>query len=346
MSEEQRKIAVTGANGFIGSHCVVALLEAGYEVIAVVRDPTQASKTKFLEEEASKIGKRDNLSFGAGDLLKEGSYDDAFEGTWGVVHTAAAVVLWGVDDPYMAIVEPAVAGTKNVVGSVKKHAATIKRLVNISSVAAVDMSPDTPDGKIFTEDDWNTWSTVENGGAYGYAKTKAEKLIADDEELHACLESIVSVNPSVVIGPCFTLSHAQSGSPSTITSVLTGEPWGLWPTVHLVDVRDVAKGVILALQQDKGIVGNRRFILTGRTDPYTPQELNDTIQKFNPEAKGTKIVTNTEPVVMPKYGFDISLSRTVLGIGEYRTFEETCKDASDSIQALLSAAKEAEDAEK
>ena len=26
-----------------------------------------------------------------------------------------------------------------------------------------------------TEDDWNTWSTIERGDAYGYAKTKAEK---------------------------------------------------------------------------------------------------------------------------------------------------------------------------
>lgn len=310
-----------------------------------VRDPTQASKTKFLEEEASKIGKRDNLSFGAGDLLKEGSYDDAFEGTWGVLHTAAAVELFGVDDPYKAVVEPAVAGTKNVVSSVKKHAATIQRFVNISSIAAV-ASNDAPDGKLFTEDDWNTWSTVENGDAYGYAKTKAEKVIADDEELHACLESIVSVNPTVVIGPCFTLSHAQSGSPSTITMVLTGEPWALWPKTPLVDVRDVTKGVILALQQDKGVVGYRRFILTDRADPHSPQELNDTIQKFNPEAKGTKIVTSTEPFVMPKHGYDNSLSRTVLGIGEYRTFEETCKDASDSIQALLTAAKEAEAAAK
>ena len=30
-----KTIAVTGANGFIGSHCVVALLKAGFDVVAV-----------------------------------------------------------------------------------------------------------------------------------------------------------------------------------------------------------------------------------------------------------------------------------------------------------------------
>ena len=30
-----KTIAVTGANGFIGSHCVVELLKAGFDVVAV-----------------------------------------------------------------------------------------------------------------------------------------------------------------------------------------------------------------------------------------------------------------------------------------------------------------------
>ncbi len=32
---DQRKIAVTGANGFIGAHCVISLLQAGFDVVAV-----------------------------------------------------------------------------------------------------------------------------------------------------------------------------------------------------------------------------------------------------------------------------------------------------------------------
>ena len=37
-------VAVTGANGFIGSHVCKKLLEDGYSVRAVVRDPSDAAK--------------------------------------------------------------------------------------------------------------------------------------------------------------------------------------------------------------------------------------------------------------------------------------------------------------
>lgn len=30
-----KKISVTGASGYIGSYCVIALLEAGFDVVAV-----------------------------------------------------------------------------------------------------------------------------------------------------------------------------------------------------------------------------------------------------------------------------------------------------------------------
>jgi len=356
---EQRKIAVTGANGFIGGHCVVALLEAGFDVVAVVRDPTNPSKTKFIEEEASKIGKRDNLSFGSGDLLKEGSYDDAFDDTWGVLHTAAAVIVKDIDDPYESIVKPAIAGTKNVTTSVKKHSRTIQRFVNVSSVAAI-MNYDKPADTVFTEDDWNTWATVEKGASYAYGKTEAEKAISNDEDLKSSIETIVSINPSIVIGPCFIKSHTVSSSPSTIAAVLAGKPLlPLLGSFPYVDIRDVAKGAVLAFTQDKEAVAGRRFILSA-TEPIAIEDLNKIVQKSHPEAKGSTIKPNpfvmgamvwlgaNIPFLRKPMGyteqwnfwdfpllFDNTRSKTILGIGEYRSFEETCKDTADSIQALL-----------
>eukprot|EP01052_Picozoa_sp_SAG31_P034607 SAG31_NODE_4067_length_3622_cov_17.161510_5_plen_135_part_00 len=41
-------VAVTGAAGFVGSHCVVRLLKGGYSVKACVRDATNERKTGFL----------------------------------------------------------------------------------------------------------------------------------------------------------------------------------------------------------------------------------------------------------------------------------------------------------
>ena len=42
-------IAVTGANGYIGSHIVKALLAEGFKVRAVVRDPNNPKKVGHLQ---------------------------------------------------------------------------------------------------------------------------------------------------------------------------------------------------------------------------------------------------------------------------------------------------------
>jgi nucleoside-diphosphate-sugar epimerase len=353
-----KKIAVTGANGFIGAHCVLALLKVGFEVVAVVRDPSNPSKTQFLRDEASKLQKEDLLSFGAGDLSKEGSYDDALEGTWGVLHTAAVVQLGNVPDAYEAVVKPAIEGTKIIVDSIKKQSLTIQRFVNISSIAAVISVDQITDEKIFGDADWNTYSTIEKGDAYGYAKTHAEKVVSDDEELAAKIETIVSINPSIVLGPCFTKSHANGGSASIVTAALTGTPLDLH-YMNLVDVRDVAKGAVLAFQQGKEEVGGKRFILNA-TEAVHVDELSAMIQKVHPSAKGTKTqipsavmsimvwVGKNLPFFAEWIGYtdywdawdarirlDNSRSKTVLGIGEYMSMEDTCRDAAVSIEALI-----------
>jgi hypothetical protein len=51
-----------------------------------------------------------SLEFASGDLLKPGSFDDAFVGVDAVMHTAA-VVLTNSADPQKDIVDPSVKGT-------------------------------------------------------------------------------------------------------------------------------------------------------------------------------------------------------------------------------------------
>jgi nucleoside-diphosphate-sugar epimerase len=60
-------------------------------------------------------------------------------------------------------VDPSIRGTENVLGSITK-AGCVKRIVHTSSIAAI-MNAELP-GRNFSEEDWNTWSTIDNGDPY------------------------------------------------------------------------------------------------------------------------------------------------------------------------------------
>lgn len=313
-----------------------------------VRDPSDPSKTQFLKDEAAKLDKSEDLTFSAGDLLEPGSYDKAFENVWGVLHTAAVMKSKG--DPN-DIVKPIVDGTKNVIASVKMNKKTIQRFVHVGSITS-NISSDKKGKTVFKDEDWNTWSTVEKGDTYGYAKTLAEKLIFEDEELQESVGVVASINPSVVLGPCFTKAHAGDGSLYLMTTVLQGAPM---PNMFLtyVDVRDVAKAIRLCFTNEPKIVKGQRFILCG-TECMSFSEFGSTVKKLYPKAKGfvgspkaasylfvglnlpflRKMIGFTEYMVYAgnvQFQVDTTKSKTVLGLGEYRSFEETCKDSAESI---------------
>jgi len=363
MGEPQQKIAVTGAEGFVGSRCVLSLLEAGFDVVAVVMKNSDPSKNKFLEEEATKIQKENNLSFAEGQLFEEGSYDAAFEGVWGVLHCAAIVQMGAPKDAYDTIVKPSVKGTNNVLASVKKHTSTIRRYVHISSIAAIlnlnKGKEYEKSGNAYDENDWNEWSTVEKGDAYGYAKTTAEKIVSEDQELQSKLEAVVRINPAMVLGPCLTKSQAKNSTARQVTAFLTGKftPQGYW---HWVDVRDVAKAVVLAFQTEASIVNGQRFLLSGIRKCTHYSELGKIIKMVHPSAKGSIQAPSISIIVFAlwlctyfpfmkkplgyteiwnfwdlQYEMDVSKSKKVLGMGEYRSLEETCRDACVAIEALI-----------
>ena len=44
------KVAITGASGFLGSHCMAAAVAAGHEVRAVVRNPAKLRAAAVLHD--------------------------------------------------------------------------------------------------------------------------------------------------------------------------------------------------------------------------------------------------------------------------------------------------------
>ncbi|MCA9525251.1 MAG: NAD-dependent epimerase/dehydratase family protein [Myxococcales bacterium] len=269
-------IAVTGATGFIGSHVIRVLLERGYAVRACVRDPDDAGKVAHLRALAE--GLPGSLTFHRGDLLEAGSYDEAFAGATGVIHTAAAVTFTA-SDPEAEIVRPSLEGTANVLGAAERSG-TVQRFVHTSSVSGVVSKAER--GRTYTEADYSDEATIKSD-AYAYAKREAERLVM----AHAAGFSRVSLNPGLVVGPVYTKAHAK-GSVSVVRDFVVGTFPGAPPfAFSVVDVRDVATAHVDALEK-ADLSG--RFILSAAT--LWMREMAAAVAKALP---GVKVRTNQLP---------------------------------------------------
>ena len=330
-------VAVTGANGFIGSHVCKKLLEDGYSVRAVVRDPSDAAKVDHLLQLP---GADAQLQCIRGDLLKPGGYDDAFTGCAAVVHTAAVVEVLDNRDAENKIVKPAVDGTKNTIASARK--AGIQRLVMTSSVAAVQSPWGLPDSHTYAESDWNGWSTVESD-PYGYAKAQQERVLWDAlgglGEATATMDA-VAVHPSVTLGPALTKAHTKS-STVLVREVLFGNRMNNYNT-SFVDVRDVAAAVSAALALPAA--GGSRFIVTGDEGPMSTLDLGPIAQRALPQyvcssrasyspwmiwllARVGFVSAFQESQFSRKFQFSNAHVKATLGVHP-RPLEETVRDAA------------------
>ena len=346
MSEEKpgkgRLVCVTGASGYIGSHVVQVLLGRGYSVRATVRDPADEKKTAHLLGMAR--GREDMLELLPADLLREGSYDQAVSGCELVCHVAASVKLQA-SDPQREIVDPAVKGTANVLGAVRR-AGTVKRVVITSSIAAI-FDHTQPRDKVYTEADWNNGSSLKTE-PYSLAKTLAERAAWD---LHASLPEeerfeLVALNPVVVMGPLFTRGHGRS-SPALLRDIMA-RAFPACPRISLslVDVRDVALAHALALENPDA---SGRYIL--HNEGRWMQEAAKIIAPHFPEyrvptGRLPNLVLYLSSLVDKRitfswvrrnidraYRVDNSKSREELGI-TYRPLEETLLDTCRSFIEL------------
>jgi dihydroflavonol-4-reductase len=151
MSDAPLVVAVTGGNGFLASHIVQQLLAAGHHVRATVRSVKDHSKVNHLQRMP---GANERLRLFEADLLKPGSFDEAFRGAAVVIHSAMPVVMQA-KDPQRAIVAPALSGIDNVVSAVEKNVATVTQVVFTSSTECVGTVGDARAHAVLTEDHYN-----------------------------------------------------------------------------------------------------------------------------------------------------------------------------------------------
>ncbi|MBA2392576.1 MAG: NAD-dependent epimerase/dehydratase family protein [Ktedonobacteraceae bacterium] len=81
-------VLVTGGSGFIGAHCILQLLDAGYRVRTTVRSLTREAEVRtMLKAGGAEPGER--LSFAAADLTSDAGWSEAVAGCDYVLHVAS-----------------------------------------------------------------------------------------------------------------------------------------------------------------------------------------------------------------------------------------------------------------
>ena len=237
-------VLVTGGTGFIAQHCILQLLEAGYDVRTTARSTSRGDELAgVISSHLATGGSLDvRLRVVAADLTIDDGWDEAVAGCTYVLHVASPLFLKTPKDENEMIV-PARDGTLRVLRASVR--AGVKRVVMTSSVAAVAYG--TPRDHPYTELDW---TNVESGDVDPYAKSKtvAEKA-AGDFVLSAQNTSkmeLVTILPGLVLGP--VLSDHFSSSGEAIKRMMNHEIPGM-PDVWFppIDVRDVAWSHVKAM---------------------------------------------------------------------------------------------------
>ena len=226
---------VTGAAGFLGGTICRQLIERGDRVRAFVLPNDKAAE--YLPEEAE---------IAEGDLCDMESLERFFQVPQGmetiVLHIASIVTV--NPDYSQKVMDVNVGGTKNIIEMCKKHK-ECKKLVYCSSTGTI---PEQPKGVKIKEVEEFRADEVE--GCYSQSKALATQAVLDAvhmDGLNACV-----VHPSGILGP---EDFAVGETTGTVVQIINGEmPMGIDGSFNLCDVRDLARGTILAA--DKGKAGN------------------------------------------------------------------------------------------
>jgi dihydroflavonol-4-reductase len=245
----QKKLLVTGASGFIATHCVIDLLSHGYWVKGTLRDLNRAKQIYAILNQHSI--NTDRLEFVKAELTDPNCWEEALQGCYGAVHLASPVPVIQPENKN-DVIRPAREGTLNVLRAAKKRA--VSRVVMTSSVSAV-WGKGAEGSRIYSESDWTDLNDADQS-PYSLSKTLAEKAAWEFTNEKEGPELVV-INPSFVFGPAL---ESDYGSSLTILLKLLKGKFPLVPKLgfEIVDVRDVA--ILHRLAFESSEAAGRRFL--------------------------------------------------------------------------------------
>ena len=300
------KIVVVGANGFLGVHLCKLLIEEKHTVFAFYKNPSSSNIFNEYDIPKFKIDIRDLSSLQ--NSLK--TITDKYKDIDALVHCASYISIG--TEPKETVEDINILGTKNVIKVCEEF--NIKKLVYVSSIHALDHDQNTP------MVDERLPSAINHKLIYNKTKSIAQELVKSAYKNG--LKTII-VNPTGFLGP---IDQRPSLMGKTIINIYKGKlPSLLKAGFNWIDVRDVAKGIYLALLKGKE---GEQYMLGGHWK--TIKELSQAIQNVTKK----KTIKFCLPVYLAHLGLPfLKLYSKLTGLPPLYTYDSlyTLKEASKNI---------------
>lgn len=270
-----QRILVTGADGFIGSHLIEALVRQGYKVRAFVLY-NSFNSWGWLDQCSKDV--KGQFEVFAGDIRDPYGVKEAMRGCDSVLHLAALIAIpYSYHSPE-TYVETNIKGTLNVLQAARELG--VRRVIHTSTSEVYGTARFVP----ITEEH-------QLRGQSPYSATK----IAADQLAYSFYASFKL--PVVIARPFNTYGPRQSARaiiPTIITQIASGQRQiklgAVSPTRDFNYVQDTVAGFIAALKSEQGLgeainLGSNFEISVGDTAQLIAEVMNAKIEIITEEAR-------------------------------------------------------------
>ena len=269
MRVEKKKVLVTGADGFIGSHLVEALVNNGAEVTAFVYY-NSFGRNGWLDTLSPSV--IDQLTIISGDIRDPFGVDQIVKDQNIIFHLAALIgIPYSYHSPN-SYVETNINGTLNILQAAKRYG--VENILVTSTSEVYGTAQFVP----ITEDH-------PKQGQSPYSATKISADFLSESFFRSFNLPVTIVRPFNTFGPRQSL---RAIIPTIINQLLNGQTeiklGALHPTRDLVFVKDTAQGFIDIAESSNNTFGEEINIAT--CSEITMENLAKMIiEKINPEAR-------------------------------------------------------------